>query len=136
MDQRPPGQPPAKGGSRHREQGTRPIKPPDFWSDFKSDPHELPLVLFTGLIAIGWGTETALNGDADALTRLAGAAAAGGGALILLSYLFYFKPGSLATPAWQKVPSRRRVAFVIRHFWLAVLIIGAAAWLANLIATP
>jgi hypothetical protein len=131
MDQRPPGQPPAKGGSRHREQGNRPIKPPDFWSDFKSDPREVAIVLLTGWLGIGWGTETALNGDAHALTRLAGAATAGGGALVLLSYLFYFKPGSLATLAWQQVPSRRRVAFVVRHLWLAVLIFGAAAWLAN-----
>ena len=136
MDQRPPGQPPAQDGGRHREQGNRPIKPPPFWSHFKSNPRELPVVLLAGLIAIGWGTETALNGDADALTRLTGAATAGGGALILLSYLFHFKPGSLATPAWQQDPSRRRVAFVIRHLWLAVLIIGAAAWLANSIDTP
>jgi hypothetical protein len=105
------------------------------WSHLTSNPRELPFVLFTGLIAIGWGAETALHGDADALTRLAGAATAGGGALILLSYLFCFKPGSPGTPAWQQVPSRRRVAFVIRHLWLTVLIIGAAAWLASLIAT-
>ena len=136
MDQRPPGQPLAEDGGRHREQGNRPIKPPGFWPHFKRDPRELFIVLLTGWIAIGWGTETALSGDADALTRLAGAATAGGGALVLLSYLFYFKPGSLATPAWQQVPSRRRVAFVIRHLWVAVLIIGAAAWLANLIARP
>lgn len=135
MDQRPPRQLPADGG-RHREQGNRPIQPPGFWSDFKSDPRTPAFVLIAGLCAIGWGTETALSRDADAMNRLAGVATAAGGALIWLSYLLYFKPGSLATPAWQQVPSRRRAAFVIRHLWLGVLIILGAAWLANWIAPP
>jgi hypothetical protein len=136
MDQRPPGHPQAEAGGRHREQGHRPIKPPGFWSEFKSNPRELPFVFVSGLGAISWGIETALSGDAHALNRLAGAVTAAGGALIWLSYLLYFKPGSLATPGWQQVPSRRRVAFVIRHLWLGVLIILGAAWLANWIARP
>jgi len=135
MGQRSPGQPPAEDVGRHRGRSYRPIKPPGFWSDFKSNPRELPFVLGAGVVSVGWGTETALSGSAHALTRLAGAASSVGGALILVSYFFYFKPGSLATPAWQQVSSRRRVVFVIRHLWLGVYVILAVAWLANWIGT-
>jgi hypothetical protein len=50
---------------------------------------------------------------------------------MLLSYFLYFKPGSLATSAWQRVPSRRRAVLVIRHLWLGVFTIWVAVWLAN-----
>jgi hypothetical protein len=131
MDQRPTGQPPAEHGGRHRGQSPRPIKAPGFWSSFRSDPRELSFVLFAGWGAIGWGTETALSGSAGAVTRLVGAATAAGGTVMLLSYFLYFKPGSLATSAWQRVPSQRRAVLVIRHLWLGVFTIWVAVWLAN-----
>jgi hypothetical protein len=135
MDHRPPGHSPAEADGRHRGQGHRPIKPPGFWSEFKRNPRDLSFVVCAGLFAIGWGTETALSGAADAPTRLAGVASATGGMLIWLSYILYFRPGSLALPAWQKVPARRRAVFVIRHLWIGAFTIAAAVWLAHWIAT-
>lgn len=134
MDLRSPGRPPAEDGGRHRGQSYRPIRPPGFWSDFQN-VRELPLVLGAGVVAVGWGTEITLSGNANALTRLAGVASVVGGTLILVSYFLYFKPGSLATPAWQQVPSRRRFVFVIRHLWLGVFVILVATWLADWIGT-
>lgn len=104
MNQRPPGHSPAEVSGRHRGQGHRPIKPPGFWSEFKRNPRGLSFVVCAGLFAIGWGTETALSDATDAPIRLAGAASATGGMLIWLSYILYFRPGSLALPSWQQVP--------------------------------
>jgi len=135
MDQRAPGRQPAEDGGRHRGKDHRPIEPPGFWSEFKTDPRESIFVLCAGWLAIGWGTETTLGGDADPLTHLAAIGTAAGGALILTSYLLYFRPGPLALPAWQKVPARRRAVFVIRHLWGAVFVFAAVVMLAHWIST-
>jgi len=134
MDQRPPGHDPAESVGRHRGQRHRPIQPPGFWSEFKSNPRSLFLVVLAGWGAIGWGSETALSGGVDALIRLAGVASATGGVLIWLSYLLYCRPGSLALPALQQVPVRRRAVFVVRHLWIGAFTIATALSLTHWIA--
>jgi hypothetical protein len=115
------------------DKAPRPNKSPGFWSNSKSDQREPSFVVFAGWGAVGWGTETVLGAGARtvAVTRLVGAATASGATVMLLSYFRYFKPGSLATSAWQQVPSRRRAVFVTRHLWLGVFTASATARLVN-----
>ena len=131
MDQQPPGQPPAAKEGRHRGLSEGPVESLGFWSYGAL----LPIVLFEGFAAMGWGIITAFKGDLGPLARLSGVASVVGGALLWLSFMLFINPQPLTGPQWG-TPSRQRAVFAFRFLWaVPIVIILPVAKLAHWIAT-
>jgi hypothetical protein len=96
---------------------------PSFLRIVWENPREPATVLLSAGIALVWGVQRILSSALDPAERGIGALGFLAGATLLLSYTLRFFPDVLAARAWQRGRPRRALRAVLKHSWVAFIVL-------------